>query len=111
MSAPGYAVIGIYRPGQSQPSLMSHHGRVIVFDTPEMARNYLPQLGGGRPTRWKDRDTAYWLPLQPKGVNRAVVLTDYDVYNLPPGAPIRSETRGRDWQRHVIWSQWLAGEA
>ena len=101
MSHPPFAAIGLYAPGQSKPSLMSARGRVIVFDHAEQARQYLPLLGGGRPTRWQDRERAFWLPLRQAGVNRACILTDYDPYALPPGLPVRSETRGREWRDHV----------
>ncbi len=101
MSHPPFAAIGIYAPGQSKPSLMSARGRVIVFDHAEQARQYLPLLGGGRPTRWQNQDNVCWLPLHIGGVNRACVLTDYDPYALPPGLPVCSETHGREWRGHV----------
>lgn len=101
MSLPAHAVIGIYLAGQTRPTLMSAHGRVVVFDHAMQARQYLPLLGRGRPTRWASPDEAYWLPLAPEGVNRACVITEYDPYNLPPGLPVRSETRGREWRDHI----------
>ena len=86
---PGYAVIGIYHAAEDRPSLMSSDGRVIVFDTPQMAVEFLPLLGGGRITQWSaDGETACWSPVEPQGVNRASVLTNYDPYDMPPGAPV-----------------------
>jgi hypothetical protein len=101
MKPPPHAVIGIYGPGQTRPALMSSNGRVVVFDHAAQARQYLPLLGAGRPTRWSSRDEVYWLPLDPEGINRACVITEYDPYNLPPGLPVRSETRGREWRHHI----------
>ena len=89
---PAYAAIGIYQPGQTKPSLMSVQGKIVVFDHAAQARDYLPLLGGGRVTRWSGAETAYWLPLDPNGVNRACILTGYDPYSLPPGMPVSSES-------------------
>lgn len=105
MSNPGYAVIGVYAPGSQKPTLMSANQRVIVFDTPQIAKQIMPLLGNGRICHLsKDNETATFSPLDPQGVNRAVVLTGYDPYDLPPGAPVRSETRLQEWKRHVMWS-------
>ena len=104
MTAPGYAALGIYKAGQNKPSLLSVNGRVVVFDTPEMAKNVVPVLGEDRPCTFSaDGESAYFLPLDPNGVNRVVVLTDYDPYNLPSGLPMRSETRLTEWKGHVMW--------
>jgi hypothetical protein len=109
MSATGYAVIGVYHAGESKPSLLSGNGRVIIFDTPQMAIDFLPLLGRGRLTRWSDGgETASWLPLEREGINRASVLTGYDPYNLPPGAPVPSESPIREWRNHVHWMHWYA---
>ena len=105
--APGYAAVGIYLPGSDRPTLMSANGRVIVFDTPEVARHFLPLLGGGRPGCWDtEEETICFAPIDRDGVNRACILTGYDPYNLPPGLPVRSETRQKEWRRHVHWAHW-----
>jgi hypothetical protein len=98
---PAYAAIGIYQPGQTKPSLMSVKGRIVVFDHPSQAADYLPLLGGGRVTQWVDGENVFWLPLDPRGTNRACILTDYDPHSLPPGMPVPSETRGKEWKGHV----------
>lgn len=104
---PGYAAIGIYAPGADRPALMSANGRVILFDTPAVARSFLPALGGGRRDLWAaDGETVCFAPLDPRGVNRACVLTGYDPYNLPPGLPVRSEVRSREWRGHVHYAAW-----
>ncbi len=108
MAAPGYAVIGIFKSGNDKPSLMSYEGRVIVFDHPQQARDYLPLLGNGRITQWADCDTVSWMPLDPDGVNRAVIITEYDVYNLPPGHIVRSEVKSMAWVRHMPWAEWVS---
>ena len=102
---PGYAAIGIYEYGKSHPTRMSSNNRVIVFDTPRQAFQFMPQLGEGRITRWKlNNEEAYWLPMEPGKVNRACILTGYDVYNLPPG--MRSETKMMAWRYHVPFAEW-----
>lgn len=80
---------------------MSVEGMVVVFDHAQQAADYMPLLGGGRVTRWQDAETAYWLPLDVNGVNRACILRDYDPYNLPPGLPVQSEAHGREWRQHI----------
>lgn len=106
--APSYAAIGIYPPGDSKPSLLSKHNKVIVFDTPQMAKEFLPILGDGRLEHWSpDGESVSFTPILPNGVNRAVILTDYDVYNLPPGTPVRSESRLLEWRHHIHWGQAL----
>lgn len=111
--SPGYAVIGIYPPGQDTPSLLAKNGQVLIFDTPAMARQFAPLLGEGRLEFWSDdREEVFFSPVLPNGVNRAVILTGYDVYNLPPGLPVRSEARGRDWKHHIHWGQaYFEGDA
>jgi hypothetical protein len=112
MSAPGYAVIAIYPPGALHPSLLSKNNKVIVFDTPAMAREFLPILGEGRICYFSgDGESVTFAPVDPKGVNRASVLTHYDVYNLPPGTPVRSETKGREWKRHIHYGQAMFEDA
>src|ERR1041384_6037682 len=99
---PGYAAVAVYLAGKDHPTLLNVDGRVVIFDTPEMARWAMPQLGGGRPASWSDdREWIYFNPISTVGVNRACVVTDYDVYNLPPNHPVLSEARGRDWKRHI----------
>lgn len=107
MSAPAYAAIGIYLAGKDRPTLMTANGKVILFDTPGVAKDFLPIVGGGRlPSLSADGEEVCFLPIDPDGVNRACVLTGYDPYNLPPGLPIRSETRGLDWRSHIHWAAW-----
>jgi len=109
MGHPDYAAVGIYRSGQARPSLLSANGKVIVFDTPQMARHVLPLLGGGRIAAWDaDKETVCFTPIDPQGVNRACILTGYDPYHLPAGLPLRSETRLRAWRNHVMWQHVFA---
>jgi len=98
-------VIGVWFRGEEHPTLLSANDRIIVFDTPQMARDFMPRLGGGRPTCWKDADSAYWPILTKTGINRAVVLWNYDPYNAPNG---RAESRLHEWQHHIIWQMALA---
>lgn len=113
---PGYAVIGIFPPGGNAPQIMSVRGKIVVFDTPDIARQWMPRLGNGRVSGWDvGGDTVCFTPLDTRGVNRACVLTDYDPYQAPAGLSIpradgggvyriRSETHGREWKHHIIWS-------
>lgn len=89
---------------------MSSNGRVIVFDTREVAKNFLPMLGGGRPTTWKaDGESCYWLPVEKNALSRACVVTGYDPYDAPAGIPgIRSEAHGMEWRCHIMWSHWYS---
>lgn len=115
MGAPPYAVVGVVHAGKTDPSVLSVKGKVVVFDTPEIARNFIPRLGNGRITRWKDADTCYWLEIDPNGIGTAVVLTDYDVYDVPARMEIpiagnkgirliHSESRLREWRHHIMWN-------
>lgn len=107
MPAPPYAAIGIYKPGENHPSLMCFENKVVVFDHAEMAKQALPLLGNGRICCWDtDGETVFFTPIEPDGINRACVLTNYDVYNLPPGLPVLSETKLMAWKHHIIWSEW-----
>ena len=113
---PAYAVMGIYLPGQTKPQIMSAKGKVILFDTREVAINFAPKLADGRIDFWEaDGETVSFAPLDPKGVNRACVLTGYDPFDAPIGLNIQSadgkrvykihsEARGREWKHHVMFS-------
>lgn len=97
-------MIGVYPPGKSDCTLMSSGRRVIVFDTPEMATQFLPLLGNGRVAHWgADGESVSFAPLSETDTNRAVVLTGYDPYNAPNG---RSESPIREWRHHLMWSHW-----
>jgi hypothetical protein len=98
---PVYSVIGVWFQGEEHATLLAMDDKILVFDTPQMARDYLPRLGSGRRTLWDGEDNVCWAELTPDGINRAVVLWDYDPYDAPYG---RSESRLHEWQHHVIWT-------
>ena len=100
--APPMAAVAIYKPGSDNPSLMSNgRGQVLVWDHAEQARHWLPLFGCGRVTTWSaDRETAFFHPIDPHGINRVAIVTDYDPFNLPPGMPVLSEAHGRAWKYH-----------
>jgi hypothetical protein len=79
---------------------MSVNDLVVIFDTPQDARDMLPRLGPGRIARWSDSDTICWLDIDPEGISRAVVLWDYNPYDAPHG---RSEAKYMDWKHHINW--------
>lgn len=112
----GYCALRVYVDGKSCLYTVPVEGapqgfRVVVFDTPNCARAFLPHLGKGRITQWSlDMETATW-SFRLGAINRADILTGYDVYNLPGGLPVTSETHSMAWKEHVRWAQALAGEA
>lgn len=107
MSNPGYAVIAVYKPGNSDPSILSASGKILIFDTPTVAKQFIGQLGNGRIAHYSvDEETVTWSPILRNEPNKAVVLTGYDPYDTPPGA-IRSEVRLMPWKRHAIWTDAL----
>ena len=105
--APPYAAIAVYHAADSNASLLcDSEQKVIIFDHAEMAKDFLPILGNGRISTWTtDGEGICFTPIDPEGINRAVVLTPYDIYNLPPGCPVLSETRSIAWKNHVIWTE------
>lgn len=109
-SAPKYCAVGIYVAGAKEPRLMMASGKVILFDTLAIAQQVLPLIGGGRFSHWSDdRESIGWTPIEAEGVNRCDILTGYDPYRLPAGLPghLRSETAGKEWHSHVMWSHWM----
>ena len=92
---PGYAAVMVFSPRSESWELMSCGGRVIVFDTAEVAWNWLPLLGSGRPYRADSRSLSLWfLEVSSTAPNRARVVTPYEPGERQP------------WRRHVIWSEW-----
>lgn len=112
MTETRYCAIALYPAGKGAPVWLHQDGHIVVFDTKANAQDVLENLAAGRQTRW-DRiaERCYYEPLDPTpgAINRAVIVTDYDPYHLPAGHPVRSETHGKSWQRHLHWSQWLRG--
>jgi hypothetical protein len=95
---PDYAAIAVAGPQTGRWELMSSGGRVIVFDTAEIAWEWLPLLGGGRPYSADARSLSVcFLELSAVAPNRARVVAPYDPGERTP------------WRRHVIWSEWWAG--
>ena len=98
--------------------LLATNGRVWVFDTANVARNFLPLLGNGRAVHWsKDGERCTFSPAILGEVNRCCILTGYDPYHLPAGMPVQGETRGLDWKHHIHYTygvvnagQWAARE-
>ncbi|HZP80716.1 MAG TPA: hypothetical protein VFB21_03680 [Chthonomonadaceae bacterium] len=95
MSQPDYAAVAVVSPVTGQWELMSHAGRVIVFDTAQAAWEWLPLLGQGR-LYSADRGTLSLAFLEVSAAlpNRARVVCPYY-----PG-------EAQPWRKHVIWSEW-----
>lgn len=118
-----YCAIGIYLIGHENPSLMraarddadGEPGKVVLFDTITMAREWIPQLSLGRPCVWSRNKETITFRLPPDvmqvgpanyGYDKACIITDYDPYNLPSGMPadLKSEVLGMAWKCHIMWS-------
>lgn len=95
-----YAAVAVHSPLSGRWELMSDGGRVIVFDTPRVAWEWLPLLGGGRPFAADARRLALcFTEVSVTAPNRACVVWPYE-----PGEAV-------PWRRHVIWSEWWHGAA
>ncbi len=93
-----YAAVAVFSPASRRWELMSSGGRVIVFDTAEMAWNWLPLLGSGRPYSADARSLSLcFMELSATAPNRARVVTPYH------------PDEGQPWKRHVIWTEWWDG--
>lgn len=102
-----YVAVGITVFGKTDVSLLSANGKVVLFDTVAIAQQFVPMLGMGRSPVWAaGGEEMTFLPLQEKTISRAVILTGYDPYHLPAGmvAGLRSETAGKAWKSHIMWS-------
>lgn len=103
----GYVVIGTYSLGADNARLLSANGLIVLFETVAMAQQFAPLLGCGRETTFAaGGEKISWSPLDPRGINRAVIITDYDPYNLPANfsvSGVKSETKTREWKHHVMW--------
>ncbi|HZO90530.1 MAG TPA: hypothetical protein VFB38_19540 [Chthonomonadaceae bacterium] len=95
MSQPDYAAVAVVNPVTGRWELMSSGGRVIVFDTAQMAWEWLPLLGQGRLYRADRRTLSLWfLEVSSALPNRARVVCPYRPEEAQP------------WRRHLIWSEW-----
>lgn len=92
---PNYAAIAVVNVTTGKWERMSSNGRVIVFDTAEIAWNWLPLLGGGREYRL-DRKSGEicFLQIRMDQPNRAKLISPYD-----PG-------ESYPWREHIIWTEW-----
>lgn len=103
----GYVAAAWYPWGKSTASLLAVGGKIVLFDTKEIARNFLPILGEGRFASWsEDGETLVFTPFLPEKMNKVVLITDYDPYNLPAQMPggIRSETKLMGWKSHIMFA-------
>src|ERR1051325_6114863 len=94
-----YAAVAVFSPRPRWWGRMSDGGRVIVFDTAEMAWNWLPLLGSGRPYSADARSLSLWfMEISSTAPNRARVVAPYFPDERQP------------WKRHVIWTEWWRPE-
>lgn len=102
-----YVACAWYPWGSTKASLLAVGGKIVLFDTKQIAREFLPILGQGRVGSWSaDGETLSFTPLDPRGMNQCILVTDYDPYNLPAQMPggILSETRLKEWRSHIMFS-------
>ncbi|WP_395089299.1 hypothetical protein [Armatimonas sp.] len=103
----GYVAVAWYPWGKTSASLLAVSGKIVLFDTKQIAREFLPILGQGRASSWSaDGETLVFTPVDPKGINRCALVTQYDPYDLPAQMPnaIRSETRLMPWRSHIMFT-------
>jgi hypothetical protein len=103
----GYVALAWYPKGQSAARLLASNGKIILYDTVAVAQQHIPQLGGGRLASWSaSGEVCCFTPIDPNGINRIDIVTKYDPYDLPANFAdgILSETHGKEWKRHVMWS-------
>jgi len=99
-----YVALCWYPRPKDPPRLIAANGKVVLFETVAMARQFIPQLGAGRIPRWsRDGETCTFFPLDPRGINQVAIVTGYTPHNLPAGAPVRSEVKNKPWKSHVMW--------
>jgi hypothetical protein len=99
-----YVALMWYPPAGGNPRILAANGKVVLFETAVMARQFMPQLGGGRIPSWSaDGETVCFTPIDPKGINRLALVTNYTPHNLPVGAPVKSEVKGKEWKNHIMW--------
>jgi len=103
-----YCIVGLfYADSGDQPDFLSFEGRLVTFDTLQIAQDFLPLLGGGRLySQDVARETFTFSPISRKSFNRAVIYTGYDPYDVPNGfrtKGVYSEGHGQDWKHHVYW--------
>ena len=104
-----YAAVGIYWADRPEtPEFLAVDGRMVIFDTAEIARQTLPRLGAGRAESWDAAQEVVSFSPHHKsvGFNRLAIFTGYDPYDVPGGfrsKGIRSEAHGLNWRWHVYW--------
>jgi hypothetical protein len=107
-----YCAVALYLVGKSEPVWLHHEGKIVVFDQRINAQDCLELLAEGRDTVWFNRnEECAYQPIDPRPgkTNRAVIVTGYDPYHLPAGHAVASETRGKEWHRHIHWGHWIRG--
>ncbi|MBC8138138.1 MAG: hypothetical protein H8F28_19840 [Fibrella sp.] len=103
----GYCIVATYVAGSNAARPLASGGKIVLFDTVAIAQQFIPLLGQGRTPSWsEDGETISFVELDMGGISRAVIVTDYDPYDVPVDFPggIRSESRSREWKNHIMWS-------
>ena len=95
--------------GESDPSegvsLFAVGGKVLVFDSPVHAQDFMQRFACDRLPSWSaDMETCWYTPWLADHVNKLVLIRDYDPYNLPACHPVQSETHLKSWKYHItLW--------
>ena len=107
-----YAALAVYWGHDvTNGSLLSDDNKIVLFDNKLVAQDFIPTMGNGRLSTWSvDGETIYFSPIDPHAINKASIVTNYDVYDLPANHPTLSEARNSPfgWKFHEMWSEWLA---
>lgn len=107
-----YCAIALYAVGKAEPFWLQDNGRIVIFDTKINAQDMLEQLSEGRDTIWDATgETCVYSPFfgERGKTNKAVIVTGYDVYNVPAMHAVSSETKGMAWKNHIHWGHWYRG--
>lgn len=105
-----YCAIALYVVGKADPIWLQDEGKIVIFDTKASAQDILELMAEGRDTLWyQNGEECCYQPIIPQSgkTNRALIVTGYDVYNVPALHAVRSETKGKAWQHHVHWGHWI----
>ena len=90
---PDYAAVAVMSVITGKWELLSCGGRVVVFDTAEMAWHWLPTLGQGRiGIEDRSRMSLCFAEISRELPNRSYVVSPYHPEESQP------------WGRHIIWT-------
>ena len=105
-----YCAIALFIVGKADPVWLQDDGKIVIFDTVANAQDMLELMAEGRQTLWyQNGEECCYQPIFPQvgKTNRALIVTGYDVYNVPALHAVGSETKGMAWKHHIHWGHWF----